>query len=202
MKLRTLAALSVATLAVSFAAPAAAQQLTGLRFETGGSLSGNVGGDLRVGYDLGNITPLIGLSFRNSVDTVYDMDDEELGSLGTTNFILNIEGRYYLREHKKGVSPFIFAGVDFNVTSFGTEDADGEAVNEDQDEFDGDVASDWGINAGFGLEYLFAKNFGVGGKWGLNMTFGGNDKFEDINEPKSSATRWGTAASMYLVWRI
>lgn len=205
MKLRTLAALAVATTAVSLAAPAAAQKMTGLRFETGGSLSGATQGDLRVGYDLkGGLTPLIGLTFRNDSRSLFDKDDKELGSRGETSFIINLEGRYYFRAHKKGVSPFVFAGVDVNTFSFGTEDGDGKAINEDEDEADGDAASNWGLNAGFGLEYLFSKGFGVGGKWGLNMNFRNSDFTDKTtpNRPGTSNTNWGTASSMYLVWRI
>ncbi|HEY0839152.1 MAG TPA: hypothetical protein VGD74_03095 [Vulgatibacter sp.] len=204
MKLRTLAALAFATAAVSFAAPAsAASKDMGLRFETGGSLVGGpaLAGDLRVGYDLpGGFTPLIGLSFRNDVFSVKDA-----GSAGTTTFVLNLEGRYYFRPHKKGISPFAFGGVDFTNFSFGHEDKDGKAVLELQDAVAGDEASSWGINAGFGLEWLASKSFGVGGKWGLNMNFNNTsvqkvDGVEDGDD--TSHTRWGTASTFYLVWRI
>ncbi|HWV37069.1 MAG TPA: outer membrane beta-barrel protein [Vulgatibacter sp.] len=208
MKLRTLAALALATCAVSFAAPAsAASKMNNLRFETGGSiagtpfLQGNFGGDIRVGYDLaGGFTPLVGLSFRNMS---HDIDD--VGSEGQTLFVLNVEGRYYFRPHKKGISPFGFAGVDFNNFSIGHEDKDGKAVNEAADAADGDSASFWGLNAGFGLEYLASKSFGVGGKWGLNMTFN-NTSVQEKDGAKAgqdaSHTTWGTASSFYLTWRF
>lgn len=205
MKIRMLAALAAATFVVGFAGEASAQKMMGLRFETGGSLSGDIGGDLRVGYDLGGFTPLLGLSFRNVSNTAYDADDNKTGSRGTTDFILNLEGRYYFRAHKKGVSPFVFGGVDFNVASYGTEDKDGKSVNELADKVRGDEDSTWGLNAGFGLEYLFSKSFGVGGKWGLNMNFDNTSiQKHDGNEggTNSSRTDWGTASSMYLVWRI
>lgn len=206
MKLRTLAALALATTAVSFAAPASAQKMMGLRFETGGSLSGNTEGDIRVGYDLkGGFTPLIGLTFRNNSFTAYDADDEKLGSIGETDFVLNLEGRYYFKPHKKGISPFVFAGVDFNVFSVGHEDADGEAVNELADKIEGDERSTWGLNAGFGLEYLFSKHFGVGGKWGVNMNFR-NTSIQKVDGVEggdnTTTTNWGTASNFYLTWRI
>ncbi len=210
MKLRTLAAFALVTSAVGFAAPAAAKDM-GLRFETGAGLSGTVStatntGDLRVGYDLpGGITPLIGLSFRQITSELFDADDNSLGSNGTTVFVLNIEGRYYMKPHKKGLQPFVFAGVDFLNTSFGTEDKDGKAINEADDAADGDALSPWGFNLGFGLEYKFAKAFAVGGKWGLNMAFNGTEIQKKAGETagrNSSNTNWGTASSMYLAWRM
>lgn len=204
MKLRTLAAFAFATAAVSFAAPAsAANKDMGLRFETGGSLVGGpaLQGDIRVGYDLpGGITPLLGLSFRNETQSVKDGD-----SNGTTVFVLNLEGRYYFRPHKKGISPFVFGGVDFTNFSFGHEDKDGKATRELQDAVDGDAASSWGLNAGFGLEYLASKSFGIGGKWGLNMNFNptSKQKVDGVEDgADTSHTRWGTASAFYLVWRI
>lgn len=221
MKLRTLAALALATSAVSFAAPAsAADKMMGLRFEFGGSLAGGssstavvagedvvivqqspIRGDIRVGYDLpGGLTPLIGLSFRNVTNSIKDGESD-----GTTLFALNVEGRYYFKPHKKGLSPFVFGGVDFTNFSFGHEDKDGKATRELADAVAGDEASSWGLNAGLGMEWLASKSFGVGGKWGLNANFAptsvqkkdGAELGED-----ASHTRWGTDASFYLVWRI
>jgi len=204
MKLRTLAALALATSAVSFAAPAsAADKMMGLRLETGGSLVGSpaLQGDLRIGYDLpAGITPLIGLSFRNETSS-----EKDGPSNGTTTFALNLEGRYYFKAHKKGLSPFVFGGVDFTNFSFGHEDKDGKATNELADAVAGDEASSWGLNAGIGMEWLASKSFGVGGKWGLNANFNPTSvqKKDGAEAGKdASHTTWGTASAFYLVWRI
>src|SRR5690606_34943361 len=103
--LRTLAAVALATSVVAVAAPAQAQENTarpmGLRLELGWAGNTNLAGlgstgnqpnvsatpigDIRVGYDLGQFTPLIGLSFVNRSADVTEDD-----AISTTVFVLDI----------------------------------------------------------------------------------------------------------------
>lgn len=221
MKLRTLAALALATSAVSFAAPAFAADTTGLRMEFGGSIAtssdfltnnpngvGNAG-DIRIGYDFaGGFTPLLGLSYRTTSRNQYDSDDKAQSGKGFTDIVLNLEGRYYFRPHKKGISPFVFGGFDWHNVSVGSSDAPNETTNdgtEARDSVEGDRLSSLGFNAGFGLEWLASKSFGVGGKWGLDLNFAPTSIQEKGAVKAGSNTKnttFGTAAAFYLAWRF
>ena len=64
------------------------------------------------------------------------------------------------------------------------------------------------INAGLGMEYKFARNFAVGGKWGLGISLAPTSREEkEIGGttrvlPGTSNTVWGTSSSIYLAFRI
>ncbi len=220
--LRMLAAAALATSVVAVAAPAEAQENTrrpmGLRFELGwnesfnlatigtsaadgvpgagaaGALAGNLDptGDIKIGYDIGQFTPLIGLSFLNR-----SVGPEDASS-SLTAFVIDVEGRFYLAPHRKGLQPFVFGEFNTGIVSVST-DADDDDAEEDAL---GD-ALDWTeINAGLGMEYKFdGAAFAIGGKWGLGLAFRGLN--DDTVEPDGSGdTTIGTLGAIYAAWRI
>jgi len=212
--LRTLAAVALATSVVATAAPAEAQDNTarpmGLRFELGWAGKANLAnlgfegpaahphtsvspiGDVRVGYDFGQFTPLLGLSFLTHSE---DIDDDN--SRSATIFVLDIEARYFFKPHRKGLNPFVFGEFNTALVSYGDDTAEGDA----EDALD-DIATrnDWTeINAGFGLEYKFDQaQFAIGGKWGLGLAFQGHDEGDDSR----GDTSIGTVGAIYAAWRI
>ncbi|WP_373045050.1 hypothetical protein [Vulgatibacter sp.] len=219
--LRMLAAAALATSVVAVAAPAEAQENTrrpmGLRFELGWNESFNLAtfgsgaegvegsggasalgagldptGDIKIGYDIGQFTPLIGLSFLNR-----SVGPEDEGA-SLTAFVIDVEGRFYLAPHRKGLQPFIFGEFNTGIVSYST-DAD------DDDELEDAIgdALDWTeINAGLGMEYKFdGAAFAIGGKWGLGLAFRGLS--DDTVEPDGSGdTTIGTLGAIYAAWRI
>ena len=217
--LRTCAAVALATSVVAFAAPAEAQENTarpmGLRFELGwaghsnlatfgspdlegapaqpsfGTVSPN--GDIKVGYDFGQFTPLIGLSFANN--SISNEDDD---SFTATILVIDVEGRYYFKPHRKGLNPFVFGEFNTSLVSLGVDpEPEGEAADLLDD---AESALDYTtINAGFGLEYKFDQAaFAIGGKWGLGLAFQGFDSGDE----SISNTTIGTLGAIYAAWRI
>ena len=211
--LRTLAAAALATSVVAVAAPAKAQddgRPMGLRFELGWAGHQNIAtfgvaddntavtapispnGDIKVGYDFGQFTPLIGLSFIN---TTRDVNEDDSASI--TAFVLDIEARYFFKPHRKGLQPFVFGEFNNAFVSLSNDALEGE----EEDRLD-DVASQLDyteINAGFGLEYKFdQQGFAIGGKWGLGLAFQGFD----VGDEDRSVTSIGTLGAIYAAWRI
>ena len=210
--LRTLAAAALATSVVAVAAPAQAQddgRPMGLRFELGWAGHQNIAsfgvaddaavtapispnGDIKVGYDLGQFTPLIGLSFIN---TSRDVTEDDSASI--TAFVLDLEARYYLKPHRKGLQPFVFGEFNTAFVSLSDDRLEGEA----EDALD-DIASllDYTeINAGLGMEYKFdQQGFAIGGKWGLGLAFQGFD----VGDEDFGVTSIGTIGAIYAAWRI
>lgn len=245
MKLRTLAALALATSAVSFAAPAsAADKMMGLRLETafvkdfniaswgsgvaapntveGFSISRNnvvgtsTNGDLKVGYDLpGGLTPLIGIGFRSESFKTFNTDDKFTGSASATAIILDVELRYYFKQHKKGLQPYVWGEFNTAIASIGSKGSDDaeKALSADDKknrdaELDAlaDTLDVTQLNVGFGAEYLFSKSFGIGGKWGLGLAFQGTSEHKGAGDAKfganTSNTTFGTSTSIYAAWRL
>jgi len=173
-------------------------------------------GDIRIGYDLPfGLTPMVGFGLRShSVKAYSDADGEELDEgVGRTDIVISAELRYYFSPHKRGLQPFVFGEANWNIASFGTEHPDGTSEDveknaEFRDERAGDVNSVTNINAGLGLEYKFARSFGVGAKWGFGVslaptshareTIGGTTR----EEFPTTNTVWGTSSSIYLAFRL
>lgn len=212
--LRTLAAAALATSVVAVAAPASAQEDNvarpmGLRLEVGlvNHSMGVIGtaedtpdvsgisptGDIKIGYDFGQFTPLLGLSYRSvSEETGEDSSDS------ASVFLINLEGRYYFKPHRKGLNPFVFGEFRTSFVSFG---ANPEPSDEEQDRLDAKASllDFTEINAGLGLEYKFdGAAFAVGGKWGLGLGFNDRDSGNDT----LGTTTIGTVAGVYLAWRL
>ncbi len=209
--LRTLAAVALATSVVAVAAPASAQDDSGrpmgLRFELGWNESLNlVGaagaaggglvdptGDIKIGYDFGQFTPLIGLSFvTSSRDTSIEPEARE----SFTTFIIDIEGRYYFKPHRKGLNPFVFGEFNTAFVSFGE---DPEPDNTDELDEAASAADFTEINAGLGMEYKFDQSqFAIGGKWGLGFAF----TPRDVGDDTFGQTTIGTVGAIYAAWRL
>jgi hypothetical protein len=212
--LRTFAAVALATSVVAVSAPAQAQENTarpmGLRFELGWAGNSNLAnlgrtdiggqdvgfagvsptGDIKIGYDLGQFTPLVGLSLAT---TTVSLENDD--SFTATAFILDIEARYYMKQHRKGLNPFIFGEFNHAFTSLSS---DPEGDEDAQD----DLASALDfttINAGLGMEYKFDQSqFAIGGKWGLGIAFQGFD----VGEDSTGVTTIGTLGAIYAAWRL
>lgn len=214
---RTLTAAALATSVLAFSAPAQAQgsaQPMGLRFElgwAGQSTLGNLGsvnvpggdfasfpsisptGDIKVGYDFGQFTPLIGLSLAT---TTVSPDDDT--SFTNTAFIIDLEGRYYFNPHRKGLNPFVWGEFAHAFTSLGT-DPEPEGPAEDLLEDLESTLDFTSINVGFGLEYKFDQSaFAIGGKWGAGITWAGFD----AGEAEVGNTTIGTVGHIYAAWRL
>lgn len=166
MKLRTFAALFLASGMILAASPASAQavdtsNVMGLRFEAtlfnpfdvrGIAISGGDDlpnpaparidtfrpqGDIRIGYDLPmGLTPMIGFGLRTQSVEAFARNDDSLGSQGRTDLVLAAELRYYFGEHKRGLQPFVFGEFNTTIVSFGTEAAKGQQVSDGRKEFD------------------------------------------------------------------
>lgn len=171
-------------------------------------------GDIRVGYDLPmGLTPMVGFGLRSADLEEYDDRDNVTGGSGRTDIALSLELRYYFGAHTRGLQPFAFGEWNTTIASFGTsheKDADDAVVERAEflDKGKGDANSLMNLNAGLGMEYKFARSFGIGAKWGLGISFAntshekktidGNDL---VNEARSS-TVWGTSSSIYAAFRI
>lgn len=215
--IRKLAAVAFATSVVAVAAPASAQESSsggarpmGLRFETAFNKNFNlVGigngqgetnisttpspqGDIKVGYDFGQLTPLIGIGFATNTTGVGDAPNAT-----ETALVLDVELRYYLKPHRKGLSPFVFG--EWNKAFVWISNEDESEAQKDLNEAAADVADFWSLNAGLGMEYKFdGAAFAIGGKWGLGLGFKGTSK----DHGDSSDTTFGTSAAIYAAWRI
>lgn len=218
--IRKLAAVALATSVVAVAAPAAAQEAAGgsrpmgLRLETGFNKNFNlVGvstsnalddrgrtdiftnsphGDIRVGYDFGQLTPLIGVGFVTQTIGEGDDPNQTMSSL-----ILDVELRYYLKPHRKGLSPFVWG--EWNKAFVWVSQEDENDAQKDRNEALGDQADFWALNAGVGMEYKFdGAAFAIGGKWGLGLGFKGTS--DDHGD--TSNTTFGTSAAIYAAWRL
>lgn len=212
--IRKLAAVAFATSVVAAAAPAAAQESAGgarpmgLRFETSFNKHFNlVGlgdgptmiegvsphGDIKVGFDFGQLTPLVGIGFARSSFSAPAGGDERFESSASA-FIIDVELRYYLKPHRKGLSPFVFGEFNTAFVSISDDDLTSKEADAVADELD--FTS---INAGLGMEYKFdGAAFAIGGKWGLGLGFKGTS--EDNGD--LGGTTFGTSASIYAAWRL
>lgn len=219
--IRKLAAVALATSVVAVAAPAAAQddargtaggtRPMGLRLETAFNKNFNlvgVGGDggrtdiftnspqgdIKVGYDFGQITPLIGISFLNVSHSRPGAPGGDRIESSETTFILDVELRYYLKPHRKGLSPFVFGEFNTAFLSFDRDGADDDLLDAEAD------ADDFtAVNAGIGMEYKFdGAAFAIGGKWGLGLGFKGTS--EDNGDTNNTSI--GTSAAIYAAWRL
>ncbi len=171
-------------------------------------------GDIRIGYDLPmGLTPMIGFGLRSANFVVYDADDNEVGGMGRTDIVLSVEARYYFGPHSRGLQPFVFGEWNTTIASFGAtfpENADEEDVKEAEfvNKGRGDKNSVMNLNAGLGMEYKFARNFAVGGKWGFGISLAPTSREERSSGgttrvlPGTSNTVWGTSSSIYLAFRI
>lgn len=236
MKLRALASLFLATSIVAAAGSASAQaadtsKVLGLRFETtlfqpfdvrGISLFEEgptvqridvfrPNGDIRIGYDLPfGLTPMIGFGLRSHSVKVFDTNDEEISGTGVTNIVLSAELRYYFGPHKRGLQPYVFGEFNTTIASFGFSPDEVAEAREDLADALGDLNSFMNLNAGLGLEYKFARSFGVGAKWGFGISLAPNDRHENVRTedgetitiPAQSNTVWGTSSSIYLAFRL
>ncbi|MFO7157245.1 MAG: hypothetical protein DIU72_011590 [Pseudomonadota bacterium] len=234
MKLRALASLFLATSIVAAAGTASAQaadtsKVLGLRFETtlfqpfdvrGISLFEEgptvqridvfrPNGDIRIGYDLPfGLTPMIGFGLRSHSVKVFDTNDEEISGTGVTNIVLSAELRYYFGPHKRGLQPYVFGEFNTTIASFGFSPDEVAEAMEDLADALGDLNSFMNLNAGLGLEYKFARSFGVGAKWGFGISLAPNDRHENVRTkdgepiPAQSNTVWGTSSSIYLAFRL
>lgn len=217
MKLRAFSALVLGATMVLAAAPASAQsadKVMGLRFEAAFFQDFAVErrdgirpeGDIRIGYDLPmGLTPLIGFGLRSNTFKAYDADDELLGSMGTTDIVIAAELRYYFRPHIRGLSPYVFGEFNTTIASMGHEDGDGEAVRELDDKVFGDENSFAQLGLGLGLEYKFAKSFGIGAKWGMGIAFR-NTSIQKVDGEEdgdnTASTTFGTSNSIYAAFRF
>lgn len=218
--IRKLAAVAFATSVVAAAAPAAAQESAGgarpmgLRFETGFNknfnlvgVGSNVGGstgrtdiftnspqgDIRVGYDFGQFTPLVGVGFLTHTFSTEGTDKNHTD----TALILDVELRYYLKPHRKGLSPFVWG--EWNKAFVWVSDEDESDAQKKVNEASADARDFWSVNAGLGMEYKFdGAAFAIGGKWGLGLGFKGTSK----DHGDTSNTIFGTSAAIYAAWRI
>lgn len=210
MKLRIAAAAMMVSI-LAFAAPAAAQAADegsrpmGLRFETQMGLFNLVGvggdagfldpqGDIKIGYDLDmGLTPLIGLGYR-SVSQSRDEDGTNTIDSSASAIVLDIELRYYLQKHRRGLQPFVFGELNTSFVSLDVKNGNDDALSEEADKLDHTE-----VNLGLGMEYKFSRAFAVGGKWGLAFGF---QPWEEDPKTEESNTTWGTSSSIYLAWRI
>jgi len=236
MKLRALASLFLATSIVAAAGTASAQaadtsRVLGLRFEAtlfnpfdvrgisnldpmSGPTSPRIdvfrpNGDIRIGYDLPfGLTPMIGFGLRSHSVKVFDTKDEEISGTGVTNIVLSAELRYYFGPHKRGLQPYVFGEFNTTIASFGFSPDEVAEAMEDLADALGDLNSFMNLNAGLGLEYKFARSFGVGAKWGFGISLAPNDRHENVWTeygepiPARSNTVWGTSSSIYLAFRL
>lgn len=221
MKLRTFAALFLASGMALAAAPASAQtadtsNVMGLRFEAtlfnpfdvrGATFRPE--GDIRIGYDLPmGLTPMVGFGLRTQAEGTFNADNVDTGSTGETELVIAAELRYYFSPHKRGLQPFVFGEFDTTIASFGTEAGEGGTVSDlrkAQDKASGDAASFTNLNAGLGMEYKFAKSFGIGAKWGFGLSFAGTSiqKVGDAEAGENTSnTVFGTSSSIYAAFRI
>jgi hypothetical protein len=171
-------------------------------------------GDIRIGYDLPmGLTPLIGFGLRSHSQKQFQNNDDLAFGEGRTDIVLSAELRYYFGAHKRGLQPFVFGEWNTTIASFGTELAEGAPVEEknffdDVNETLGDINSVMNINAGLGLEYKFARSFGIGAKWGFGLSLAPSDRHtireggETIEVPSTSNTVFGTSSSIYAAFRI
>lgn len=215
MKLRIAAAIALAStmlFAGSASAQAAAEEPSGtrplgVRLETqinpfnlvglGSDIipGGNPHGDIKIGYDLPmGLTPLIGLGYR-SFSTTDEVDGKEVDSGSASAFVLDIELRYYLSPHRRGLQPFVFGELN---TAFVSVDKKG-ATNDELD-LRADKNDFTEVNLGIGAEYKFTRSFAVGGKWGLALGF--QPWSDDNNKEDVSNTTVGTSSGVYLAWRL
>jgi hypothetical protein len=215
--LRSLAAVALATSVVAVAAPASAQDNTarpmGLRFELAMSESLNLAtlgggpdtnnnvvsptGDIKIGYDIGQFTPLIGLSYLS-----FSRDLTKDTSASSSAFIVDIEARYFFKPHRKGLNPFVFGEFNTAFTSIGSDpEAEGDAADEqDRDASELDFTE---VNVGLGMEYKFdGASFAIGGKWGLGFAFNDIDTLVGTEEQTLSNTTIGTVGAIYAAWRL
>lgn len=222
MRFSLVPAAVVAALTVVTAVPAAAQnagpdagQIMGLRLEgswvatqmpvfvTGvaeGPIAASTGlghrGNLRIGYDLPmGVTPLLGIGIA-SQSVSFDGDPEASASAMAIAILL--EGRYYLKPHKRGLQPFVFGGINFtNLSASGQ--IDGDDVSEEENEIEVDMNDTFGFDLGFGAEYKFARSFGIGGKWGLAFL---TNAWENDDRDVVSTFDWGTLFELYAAYRF
>lgn len=164
-------------------------------------------GDIRIGYDLPmGLTPLIGFGLRSNSHKSYDTADKLTGSTGLTDIVLGAELRYYFRPHIRGLSPYVFGEFNTTIASRGHDDADGEPTDELGDKVYGDEHSFSQLGAGLGLEYKFAKSFGIGGKWGMGVAFRNTSIQKKAGEPdrgeNTSSTTFGTSNTIYAAFRF
>ena len=156
---------------------------------------GNPHGDIKIGYDLDmGLTPLIGIGYR-SFSASRDVDGDNVSEGSSSAFIIDIELRYYLSKHRRGLQPFVFGELNTAFVSFDVKDGNSDAL---------DVAADQNdfteVNLGIGAEYKFTRSFAVGGKWGLAFGFQPWEN-EDAKEEVSQTT-FGTSSGVYLAWRL
>lgn len=163
-------------------------------------------GDLRIGYDLPmGLTPLIGFGLRSRDVKILDDSDKKLSSTGRTDIVLAAELRYYFAPHKRGLQPYVFGEFNTTIASFGTENSKDEPVNEAEDAVLGDENSVVNLNAGLGLEYKFAKSFGIGAKWGAGLSLAGTSVQKKGNKEagiNTTNTVFGTSSTLYAAFRI
>lgn len=211
MKLRIAAAVALAS-TMMFAGTASAQadegsRPMGVRLETqlnpfnlvglGGEVDagGNPHGDIKIGYDLDmGLTPLIGIGYR-SFSTSTDVDGDNIAERSSSAFVIDLELRYYLSKHRRGLQPFVFGELNTAFVSFDEKDGDSDALDIQADENDFTE-----VNLGIGAEYKFTRSFAVGGKWGLAIGFQPVED-EDANAEQSNTT-FGTSSGVYLAWRL
>lgn len=159
-------------------------------------------GDIRIGYDLPNgLTPVIGLGLRSHTHKEYDADDDLDFSRGHTDLVLAAELRYYFRPHVRGLNPYVFGEFNTTLVSFGSEDGDGDTINEGRDKFEGDELSFLQFGAGLGLEYNFAKSFALGAKWGLGLSFRNTETHDGAGDNTTNTT-FGTSSAIYAAFRL
>lgn len=171
-------------------------------------------GDIRIGYDLPmGLTPLVGFGLRSHSQKQFQNNDDLAFGVGRTDIVLSAELRYYFGAHKRGLQPFVFGEWNTTIASFGTELAKGASAEEknfydDVNEALGDANSVMNLNAGLGMEYKFARSFGIGAKWGFGLSLAPTDRHtirggEDREEvPSTSNTVFGTSSSIYAAFRI
>ncbi len=102
--------------------------------------------------------------------------------------------KFYLRPREEGqVSPYILGEL---FKSFGGVDLGGlgeELDLEEAEDIIKDVLSPFGMVAGFGSEYYFSDNFGIGGEVGLRLVFTSTEVGEGEGKVEVSVNRY----SMY-----
>lgn len=212
MKLRIAAAMALVS-TMMFAGVASAQATDegsrpmGVRLETqlnpfnlvglGGEVraGGNPHGDIKIGYDMDmGLTPLIGIGYR-SFSSSTDVDGDNIAENSSSAFIIDIELRYYLSKHRRGLQPFVFGELNTAFVSFDEKDGDSNDLDVQAD--DNDFTE---VNLGIGAEYKFTRSFAVGGKWGLAI--GLQPEEDEDAKAEQSNTTFGTSSGVYLAWRL
>lgn len=139
------------------------------------------------GYQMGDIVPIVGVAVLSGSSSVednymrwnettqtYEMVDRTEDVSATV--VMPYFGLKYFLSNSGKLKPYVSAIFWKPFISSSYEDSMYPEDNEDNDYIDN--LSLIGIEAGFGTEYFFDKNFSIGGEFGFRMLFGGTETTE------------------------